>query len=207
MNRSGNLTVLHAFTGGNDGANPFSGPTLDSAGNLYGTTNEGGSSGAGVVYKLGTAGNLTPLYSFTDGADGGYPWGGVVLDSNGNLYGTTNTGGAGRQGVVFKVSSDGQETVLCSFKSGKDGAYPQSPVTLDSAGNIYGTTYNGGAQDVGTVYEVTAAGRETVLWIFTDDPDGGYPVAGLILDAAGNLYGTTSFGGAWAVGSVFKIVP
>jgi len=207
LDPSGNLTVLHAFTGGNDGANPFSGPTLDTEGNLYGTTNGGGAFGAGVAYKLETSGNLTPLYSFTGGEDGGYPWGGVVLDSDGNLYGTTNTGGAGRQGVVFKVSPDGQETVLYSFMGGKDGGYPQSPVTLDSAGNIYGTTYQGGADDAGTVYEVNAAGREAVLWTFKDDPDGAYPIAGLILDSTGNLYGTTSFGGAWGAGSVFKIVP
>ncbi len=200
---SGHETVLYSFTGGDDGSSPNI-VIRDSAGNLYGTTGGGGAAGAGVVFKVDPAGRETVLYSFTGGADGGSPFGSMVRDSAGNLYGVTDGGGNG-VGVVFKVDPSGHETVLYSFTGGPDGGYPY-PVILDSAGNLYGTTTNGGgASNAGVVFKVDPTGHETVLYSFTGGNDGGYPDAGVIRDAAGCLYGTTSSGGASNAGVVFKV--
>ena len=190
LDTAGNQTVLHHFTGGTDGGNPFAGVVRDQAGNLYGTTNIGGSANAGVVYKLDPAGHETVLFSFSGGVDGGYPEAGVILDTAGNLYGTTQQGGAG-SGVVFKLNTaTGQETPLYTFKGFPDGVYPEAGVVLDAAGTLYGTTYYGGSGGDGTVYKVDAAGRETILYSFTGGADGSYPQTALIRDAAGVLYGT-----------------
>ena len=136
-------TVLYSFTGGADGSNPFGSLVRDSAGNLYGTTESGGASGAGVVFKLDTTGTETVLYSFTGDADGGYPYAGLIRDSAGNLYGTTSSGGASGQGVVFELDTTGTETVLYSFTTGADGAFPYAGLIRNSAGNLYGTATYG----------------------------------------------------------------
>jgi len=190
LDSAGNLTVLHNFTGGTDGGTPFAGVVRDPAGNLFGTTNVGGSSGAGVVYKVDPAGHETVLYNFTGGNDGGYPEAGVILDTEGNLYGTTQRGGAAGSGVVFKLDTARQETVLYTFAGMPDGSYPEAGVIRDAAGTLYGTTYYGGAWGDGTVYKVDAAGHETILYSFTGQADGGYPQTALIRDSAGVLYGT-----------------
>jgi uncharacterized repeat protein (TIGR03803 family) len=202
---AGRQTVLHSFTGGAEGGTPFAGVIGDTEGNLYGTTVGGGKGGWGVVYKLDSTAHLTVLYSFTGRADGGTPWGGVTRDSAGNLYGTTNMGGPSGRGVVFKVDPSGQETVLYSFTGGDDGGSPQAGVVLDPSGNIYGITYNGGPVSAGVVFELDTAGQETVLYRFTDGADGGFPIGGIIRDAAGNIYGTASHGGQRSVGTVFKV--
>jgi uncharacterized repeat protein (TIGR03803 family) len=181
--------VIHAFANFPKGAVPYGVLTSDSAGNLYGTTYQGGTAFAGAVFKLGASGYRV-LYSFKGGADGNGPYAGVALDSAGNLYGTTYQGGAANAGVVYKVSPGGQETVLYSFTGGADGANPYAGVIVDSSGNLYGTTYNGGASKAGVVYKVSPAGQETVLYTFTGGPDGGNPYAGVTADASGNLYGT-----------------
>ena len=197
LDPAGNESVLYSFTGGADGANPVGGVIADPAGNLYGTTYRGGSSSAGVVFKLDPAGNETVLHSFTGGADGGQPAAGVIRDSAGNLYGTTERGGGSNSGVVFKLDAAGNETVLHSFRGGADGAQPAAGVIQDSAGNLYGTTQGGGGTGFGTVFKVDTAGHETVLHSFTGAPsDGAYPSAGLLLGPAGNLYGTTTAGGS-----------
>ena len=190
LDAAGNQTVLHNFTGGTDGGTPFAGVVRDPAGNLFGTTNVGGSSGAGVVYKVDPAGHETVLYSFTGGNDGGYPEAGVILDTAGNLYGTTQRGGAAGSGVVFMLDTAGLETVLYTFAGMPDGSYPEAGVIRDSAGTLYGTTYYGGAWGDGTVYKLDAAGHETVLYSFTGQADGSYPQTALIRDSAGVLYGT-----------------
>ncbi len=178
---------------------------LDAQGNLYGTTSGGGASGVGTVFKVDTTGNMTVLYSFTGtGGDGSDP-NGVVLDTQGNLYGTTHSGGASGVGTVFKVDTTGNETVLYSFAGEGDGAYPDAGVVLDAQGNLYGTTYGGGASGVGTVFKVDTTGNETVLYSFKGIPDAGYPEAGVVLDAQGNLYGTTWGGGEVGRGTVFKV--
>ena len=152
-----------------------------------------------TVFKLDHAGNETVLYSFTGGTDGNTPYSGVIRDEAGNLYGTTVGGGAFGSGVVYKVEPWGKETVLYSFCSQPncaDGASPSAGVIRDSAGNLYGTTAGAGAHGKGTVFKLDpASGKETVLYSFTGGPDGAQPVASLIRDDDGNLYGTASTGG------------
>ena len=201
------LTDWQALTSvaGADGANPYAGVIRDSAGNLYGTTRDGGASNAGVVFKVDTTGQETVLYTFTGGADGSNPYAGVILDSAGNLYGTTFLGGTTGYGVVFKLDATGQETVLHSFTGAADGAYPRGGVIQDSAGNLYGAAYLGGASSAGVVFKLDTTGNYTVLYTFTGGADGYSPYAGVVLDSAGNLYGTTSGGGASKDGVIFKV--
>jgi uncharacterized repeat protein (TIGR03803 family) len=202
---SGNLTVLHNFSGGIDGGTPYGGVILDSAGNLYGSASIGGTYGGGVVYKISASGGQSILYNFTGSADGGTPYATLIRDTSGNFYGTTQTGGTGFAGVVFKLTPSGVETVLYNFTGGTDGGYPQAGVVRDTAGNLYGTAYQGGAKGAGAVYMVSAGGTETVLYNFQDGADGGYPTAGVTRDTSGNLYGTTPYGGDGNFGVVYKV--
>jgi len=204
LDTAGHATVLHTFTGA-DGANPYAGLIRDSAGNFYGSTINGGAVGAGAVFKLDRAGHETVLYSFTGGADGSDADAGVIRDSTGNLYGTAQYGGTAGAGVVFKVDTTGAETVLYSFTGGADGANPRGGVIRDSAGNLYGTTYGGGTSGAGVVFKLDTSGHQTVLYTFTGGTDGGYPVAGVIRDSAGNLYGTATGGGTAGAGAVYKL--
>jgi len=201
-------SVLYSFTGGADGAYPFAPLVLDFAGNLYGTTEYGGTSQHGAVFKLNTGGTESVVYSFTVSGDGQYPFAGLVWDFAGNLYGTTQYGGAFGNGTVFKVDRNGTETVLYSFTGGADGANPRAHLTRDIAGNLYGTTYYGGSgscvQGCGVVFKLDKNGNETVLYSFTGGADGSNP-SGLIQDWAGNLYGTTSNFGSSGFGTIFKL--
>jgi len=208
LDTTGHETVLHNFTGGPDGGYPQAGVIRDSTGNLYGTTYDGGTEGAGVVYKVDTTGHEIVLYNFTGGADGGYLYAGVIRDSAGNLYGTASRGGAAHGGVVFKLDTTGHETVLYNFTGGADGGSPYAGVIHDSAGNLYGTTFAGGALNLGVVYKLDTTGHETVLYSFTGGAGGGFPYAGVIRDSAGNLYGTTtSAAGSAYWGAVYKVDP
>jgi len=161
LDPTGHETVLHSFTGGADGSRPYGGVTFDSAGNLYGTTSSGGPASAGVVWKLDPTGHESVLYTFTGGADGGTLYAGVILDSAGNLYGTTYLGGV-VWGVVWKLDPTGHESVLHTFTLA-DGGYPGAGVIMDSAGNLYGTTSYGGAAGWGTVYKVAPGGPSPAL--------------------------------------------
>lgn len=292
LDKSGKETVLHSFTGVNDGRAPDSGVLRDRAGNLYGTTNVGGNPkcklyqsyqthGCGVVYKVTPAGKLTVLHTFM-GPDGGYPeasslqnvngtfyattggggvnsncqdlfngcgtvvqltekssgwtervlysfgwnkgwqpFSGVIADSAGNLYGTTegcNNGTQNPCGAVFRLAPSAggwRYSVLHGFtggiNGGSDGAYPWAGLVRDSAGNLYGATQYGGAHNYGTIYQLTPGGKKTELYSFTGS-DGAYPLSTLTLDASGNLYGTTSGGGSsgsgcggLGCGTIFKL--
>jgi len=205
LDSAGNYTVLQIFTGTN-GDFPETGVISDPAGNLYGTTVEGGGANLGVVFKLDTSGQETVLYSFPSGVDGVNPESAVALDAAGNIYGTTYQGGSNNLGVVYKVDATGHETLLHTFTGGDDGIWPMAGVTLGAGGNLYGTTYSGGASDKGIVYKLDASGQETVLHAFTGEADGGNPDAGVVLDAAGNLYGTTEYGGV-GEGVIYKLSP
>ena len=143
LDTSGKETVLHSFRGGADGANPYSGLLRSSSGTIYGTTYQGGTDNAGVVFEIGPSGHEKVLYTFTGGADGGNPYAGVIADSAGNLYGTTYYGGTANAGVVYKLAPSGQETVLYSFSGGADGSNPRAGLISDSDGNLYGTTVSG----------------------------------------------------------------
>jgi uncharacterized repeat protein (TIGR03803 family) len=198
--------VLHTFKGGNDGVGPGARLLRDSAGNLYGTTDTGGSFNGGTVFKIDTKNIETVLYSFTNGNDGGFPTGGVVRDSEGNLYGTTDIG----NGNIFKIDAAGHETTLYEFKDSPDGFGPYTGVIRDSDGNLYGTTIGGGVSGNGAVFKLDSSGIETVLYSFAGGSDGSSPASGLSRDAAGNLYGSTVNGGGSGAcpngcGIVFKV--
>jgi uncharacterized repeat protein (TIGR03803 family) len=208
IDTSGHEDVLYSFSGGADGGGPLGSLLRDPQGNLYGTTNGGGISGAGVVFKIDTSGRETVLYTFSGGADGGYPFAGLIRDLAGNFYGTTSGGGASGAGVVFKIDSSGRETAMYSFTGGDDGNGPLW-VTLarDSAGDLYGTTSGGGTSNAGVIFKVDTSGHETVLHSFTGGSDGGTPYAGVVLGPQGELYGATPFGGSDNVGVIFKVQP
>lgn len=208
----GTESVLYSFTGGNDGANPVSSLMVDGAGNLYGTTPYGGSNGLGVVFELSPGGAETVLHTFAGGGDAAFPYAGLIEDAAGNFYGTGSSGGANGYGAVFEIAAGGAESVLYSFAGGSDGFIPNSGLTRDKSGNLYGTTYEGGTGNCGggcgTVFEVAAGGGETVLHDFAGGTtDGAYPYAGVVFDKAGNLYSTAYEGGAYGYGIVFKLAP
>jgi uncharacterized repeat protein (TIGR03803 family) len=218
---AGNESVLYSFRGGADGFSPYSGLVRDTAGNLYGTTLGGGRYGVGTIYKVNLEGDETTLYTFTGGADGAYPVGGVTLDSTGDIYGTADSGGDASCfapygcGTVFKLDTSGNFTALHIFTGGADGIEPLAGVTLDAMGNIYGTTAHGGsgpcnlssgAPDCGIIFRVDNAGVETVLYNFSR-PGGVFPSSVLIPDSDGNLYGTTREGGDANYGTVFRFTP
>jgi uncharacterized repeat protein (TIGR03803 family) len=210
--------VLHTFHGGkHDGADTGGGLVRDNAGNLYGTTAYGGTGGCqygcGTVFKLNKAGKLVWLYSFK-GGNGAAPAAGLLRDARGNLFGTTLYGGITNCsqgcGTVFKLNGTGtKEALLHKFTYEPDGYYPQSLLVEDATGSVYGTTTWGGKDDRGTVFKVDANGKETVLHNFTGGSDGCIPAPGVILDAAGNLYGAATRGGDGdcnsGQGVVFKV--
>jgi len=198
--------VLYSFTGGADGKYPNSGLISDSAGNLYGTTGMGGAFGQGVIFEITPAGVETVLYSFTGGSDGGEPWGRLLRDSHGNLFGTTYADG-GLQlsfGIVFKLSPSGVLTVLYSFTGGSDGGHPNGDLIADAQGSLYGTTPGLSHGPHGTVFKLSQQGIFTLLHSFSG-LDGFSPRSGVIMDAGGNLYGTTFSGGSSNDGVVYKL--
>lgn len=221
-------TVLYAFNGGAEGVTPAGTLIFDPAGNLYGTTIEGGDlvhcqRGCGVVFELSSSSGSwkeTVLHAFAGGNDGGVPVGSLAFDPIGNLYGTTQQGGKYGWGVVFELSpsSSGawKGTAVHAFTGGADGASPEAGVILDAAGNLYGTTFEGGGSfdlcsaGCGVVFKLsrTSQGiwKELVLHTFSEGKDGAEPFAGLIFDAAGNLYGTSEYG-PYQAGVVFSITP
>lgn len=214
LSSSGTLKVLHTFAPGTDGRSPFGDLIGDSAGNLYGTTYDGGSHGYGCIFKL-KSGVLTILYSFNFGvgADGARPVGALVRDASGNLYGTTRFGGFFNNsacqgfgcGTIFKLDSSGTETVLYAFTGNPDGSDPHAGVVMDSSGNLYGTTRTGGAHGEGTVFRLDTSDQETVLHSFNGS-DGSTPLASLI-HAGTAFFGTASSGGTGNAGVVFKLIP
>jgi uncharacterized repeat protein (TIGR03803 family) len=230
--------VVHTFTGGNDGIDPAATLAKDAAGNFYGTTVSGGTgtlctNGCGTVFELspvaGGKWKETVLYSFTGGGDGKNPYGGVILDAKGDLYGTTVAGGSGGScagdgcGVVFLLSKSGKhwvETVMYNFTGGKHGFGPGGALAFDSVGNLYGTTPDGGkphgcaGQGCGVVYQISpvrgGGWKETLLHTFTGGADGFVGSLGpLLLDKAGNVFGVAELGGdaSCKCGVVFKLTP
>ena len=209
VDTSGTETVLYSFPFPSDGEYPFASLIRDKTGNLYGTAYEGGSSGYGVVFKVDTSGTQTVLYSFAGGTtDGCYPYGGVIFDKAGNLYGTTESCGASSQGTVFKINTSGTETLLHSFAGGSsDGAYPVlTSLLMDKKGNLYGVTSEGGASSVGVVYKLSKSGTLTVLHSFAGGTtDGCSPLGTPAMDKKSNLYGTAEACGSYTLGIVWKV--
>lgn len=222
MTTSGAETVLYNFTGGADGGSPSGNLLLDGVGNLYGTAAVGGaafgSGGFGVVFKLTPGGTESVLYTFCATAgcmDGKYPES-MVRAASGDFYGTTVEGGTANQGTVFGINSAGAEIMLYSFCSAgtssncPDGSTPVGPI-LALGGNLYGTTESGGLgtyvyTDPGVIFEMSAAGVETLLYSFPASyAMGGNPESGVIADSAENLYGTFYSGGSTGGGGIFKL--
>jgi uncharacterized repeat protein (TIGR03803 family) len=203
LDSSGTLSTLYSFGTGTDGGLPHCVLLQDADGNLYGTTSFFQDS-IGTVFKLDTLGTLTTLQRFTY-AGGVFPWTPLIQDGAGNLYGTTLQGGASPgagRGTLFKLDSAGTLATLHTF-TGADGREP-SGLVMDGAGNVYGTTPYGGANELGTVFKLDHSGTFSTLYSF-DYLHGAYPYAGVLLDGSGNLYGTAYYGGADGVGTVFKL--
>lgn len=211
--------VLHHFGTGTDGAAAYGRVIFDAAGNLYGTTVFGGTSGAGMVFELtnpeAPAGwTESILYNFSGGSDGSQPYGGLIFDSAGNLYGTTFQGGASNAGTVYELTPGKggawTETVLYSFAGGSDGMGPQSDLNFDHVGNLFGTTASGGSPGNGIVFELTPGKSgdwtETVLHRFMTS-EGTSPRAAVIFDKSGSLYGTLANDGTFGAGAVFRLKP
>ena len=207
---------LYDFTSTPDGGLPRGKLARDKAGNFYATATVGGAAGDGAVVKLAPDGGESVLYSFQGGSDGYEPIGDLASDKQGNLYGVTIAGGnfsclQTGCGVVFRLAPDGAETVLHAFSSA-EGFYPAASVVFDKTGNLYGTTSGGGGNGFGTAFKLALDGTLTVLHSFAGNSDGANPAAGLLLDKAGNLYGTTQYGGGNAscdggCGTIFKLAP
>jgi uncharacterized repeat protein (TIGR03803 family) len=225
MAQAQTFTTLYGFTGKADGGVPEAPVMRGVSGNLYGTTSQGGYRqgtchpyGCGIVFHVTTRGEFTVLHAFK-WSDGSYPDGALISDSHGNLYGTTQAGGAFGVGTVFVVGSNRKQKVLHSF-NGSDGEYPLGPLIRDKAGHLYGATSQGGigscgppGKGCGVVFKLDETGKESVLYSFTGGSDGGEPLGGgLVADGEGNLYGTTRFGGlgncggqGTGCGVVFKV--
>ena len=218
------FSSLYSFSGGADGANPGATVTIGPDGAPYGTTIGGGdSNGDGTVFKLRPPATVcktslcpwkeTVLYRFSGNPDGSNPFAAVVFDNAGNLYSTTLFGGSGNNGTVFKLTPSGggwMESVLYPFQGAGDGASPDAEVIFDNAGNLYSTTSSGGSGNNGTVFRMTPSGggwTENTLYPFQGGNDGGVPLAGLISDQSGNLYGATLCYGSGGGGTAFQLTP
>jgi uncharacterized repeat protein (TIGR03803 family) len=223
MTPQGRLTVLHSLTNSTEGNRPVGGLVPATNGNFYGTTYQGGQYisyngsvlvGLGTVFEMTPEGKVTCLYTFTNGADGGYPEGGLTLGTDGDFYGGTtfavNLHGATNNlgspyGSIFKITPTGALTTLYSFTNGADGGVPLSRLVQWTGGNFYGTASMGGANGHGTVFEITPAGSFTPLYSFTNGIDGAAPNGGLVSGPGGNLYGMAAAGGAYGIGTIFEI--
>jgi uncharacterized repeat protein (TIGR03803 family) len=201
----GTQTLLHSFGSAGDGSGPDGAVTLLSNGDLYGTTEAGGSSGNGVLYRLAASGKYKILHSFA-ASDGNSARGRLVRDKLGNFYGTALFGGANGDGTVFKYGSDGTFTVLHAF-NGTDGEFPEHGLARDSAGNLYGVTAFGGTSGEGTVFEIASDGTFSTVYNFTGGADGGFLYGTVAIGKDGNIYGNTASGGANGEGTVFKLTP
>lgn len=203
---SNNNPTLYSFRGQSDGWFPLAG-VININGDLYGTS-LGGAHAHGNVYKVTQSGVQTVIYTFLAKGDGNQPYGGLIVDSAGNLYGATVHDGDRTCdcGVVYKISPTGQESVLYKFKGGSDGAFPLTTLATDSAGNLYGTTQRGGTYDAGTIFQLAPDGGETILYSFGRSGDGKYPQAGVAMDRKGNLYGTTARGGKFELGAAYEYI-
>src|ERR1022692_170052 len=211
----GTLTTLHSFCSDypscTDGADPYAGLAQAANGDLYGTAYNGGANGYGAVFKITQGGTLTTLYSFcsqTNCTDGAGPEAGLVQAANGDLYGTTYSGGTSSAGTIFKITPSGTLTTLHSF-NGEDAGGPVAGLVQAANGDLYGTTQGGGTNGGGTIFKITPSGTVTTLYSFcpqTNCTDGETPFAGLVQAADGDLYGTT-IDGANGNGTIFKITP
>jgi uncharacterized repeat protein (TIGR03803 family) len=206
VNTNGSVTSIYAFSGGDDGAGPFAGLVQGQGtdANLYGVASSGGANAVGTLFKLAPNNTVSTLYAFTGGDDGSGPEGTLVFGRDGNLYGTASTGGSYNAGSIFVSDTSGNLSSIYSFTGADDGAFPLSGLTLGSDGNFYGTTYQGGIFDYGTVFQVDTNGNLTTLYSFSGN-DGAFPAASVTEGLDGRFYGTAFEGGAGQFGVVFAV--
>jgi uncharacterized repeat protein (TIGR03803 family) len=206
------VSISFAFDG-NDGFEPGGALTLDENGNVYGIAQKGGTGYCGVLFEIPAEGSESTILNF--GSNVCNPNGGVGLDSQGDFYGVSRYQGTSSSGQIFQISPSGELASLYSFMGSPDGAQPMAVPLLYNAGNFFGTTAFGGvdacsalaAPGCGVVYEYSSLG-ESILYSFTNyDADGSFPMGTLVMDAKGNLYGTTYAGGVHDLGIVFKLSP
>jgi uncharacterized repeat protein (TIGR03803 family) len=212
------FNVIHAFTGGADGATGSAGRMILRHGRLFGAATAGGTYGSGVVFALTPRGSgewdFRTIYSFKGQPDGSFPYGALLFDALGNIYGTTYYGGTNGIGAVYKLSprpiGEWEENLLYSFQDGTDGNSPISNLVFDTAGNLYGTTSEGGLGS-GTIFRLSPIGGgqwiETVVHSFQGPPDGAFAYNGMVVDRFGNFYGATVHGGENDDGSIYKFTP
>jgi uncharacterized repeat protein (TIGR03803 family) len=209
--------VLHAFTGGEDGSGPGSRVTVDNRGNIYGMTPTGGTYGLGTIYTLRPKGNgtwtLQVLHAFTGGSDGSSGSAGRMVFHQGALFGAATTGGATGHGTIFELRPQFKGAwafkTIYAFAGEPDGSFPYGGLTIDLSDNIFGTTYYGGDNGVGSVFQVSHARggwTDLILYSFKSAMDGNSPISNIVLDTAGNIYGTTSEGGLGS-GTIFQLTP
>jgi uncharacterized repeat protein (TIGR03803 family) len=201
---SGTFTTLVNFNN-SSGGNPCAGLTADAVGNLYGTTDIGGSTSAGSVFEVAAGSHTLSTLATFNVANGQYPNSSLIADAAGDLYGTTYSGGASGDGTVFEVNAASHSISTLLTFNGSNGKYSYSNLIFDHAGNLYGTTYSGGTGGYGTAFEITAGTHTLITLASFNSINGKNPFAGLIADAAGNLYGATIEGGASNYGTVFEI--
>jgi uncharacterized repeat protein (TIGR03803 family) len=209
LSPSGTMTPLWSFDGTNktnSGFYPYSGLTLGTDGNFYGTTYAGGSTGAGTVFKINASGKITTLHSISGCPEGDYIYAPPIQGLDGNFYGTASDGGCEVFGTVYKITPAGKLTVIYTFPGTSKLAYPMA-VTLGNDGNFYGTALGGGAYHFGGVFKITPGGKLTVLYSFSGTPDGQTPKGTIIQASDGNFYGTTEGGGVNGLGSIYKMTP
>ena len=200
------MTTLHKFSGAQDGAFPYGGLVQGADGNIYGTAQGGGTAFAGSIFKMSLSGNLSTVYSFVNTPNAAVPISGLLLADNGNLYGTTISGGADSDGTIFRlVPSPTSLKVIFSFDDGDDGATPAGTLVEGSDGNFYGTAYQGGSYGFGSIFQMTPNGVLTPLYGFSGADDGGNPYAGLVQGSDGSFYGTTLQFGINGLGTVFRV--
>ena len=198
------LNTLVTFNNTN-GSGPYGSLVADASGNLYGTTTSGGANGDGVVYEIAAGTHALSTVATFNGANGNYPTSTLTADASGNLYGTTEMGGASGDGIVYEVSSGTHALSTVATFSGMNGASPFGALVVGSSGNLYGTTVGGGANNDGTVYKIASGTHSLSTLAVFNNTNGSGPLAGLAADAGGNLYGTTDSGGAYSYGVVFKV--
>jgi uncharacterized repeat protein (TIGR03803 family) len=201
---SGTLTVLHSFTGGKtDGANPTGGLTLGTDGNFYGTTQMGGASLQGTVFKMTTTGTITLLHSFNSVTDGSFPWGPPIEGTDGNFYGTAS-GGKGQDGLLYKVTSTGTYSTIYTF-TGTTGTYPIAPPTQGTDGYLYIPLSLGGTDECGAIVKLSTAGVLQSSYDFPCGAGGAFPIGPLVQAANGNFYSTTQDGGTNGEGTIYQL--